>query len=87
MVNGELTLPHFSLPPYFASVTGASKRIWYTTKSPVSDHWKCEDPVVAYERQDPSDARISHRFRSTVTRKEYNRLLAVYGKLAYSVAL
>lgn len=86
-MNRELKLSHFSLPPYFASVTGTSKRIWYTTKSLVSDHWKCEDPVVAYEGQDPSDARPSHHFRSTVTRKEYNRLLDVYGKLAFLVAL
>ena len=54
-MNRELKLSHFSLPPYFASVTGASKDNWYTTKSLVSDHWKSEDPVVAYERQDPSD--------------------------------
>lgn len=86
-MNRELKLSHFSLPPYFAFFPGVSKRIWYTAKSLVSDHWKFEDPVVAYERQDPSDARPSHHFRSTVTRKEYNRLLAVYGKLAFLVAL
>ena len=55
-MNRELKLSYFSLPPYFAFVTGASKGNWYTTKSLVSDHWKSEDPFVAYERQDPSDA-------------------------------
>ena len=86
-MNRELKLSYFSLPPYFAFVTGASKGNWYTTKSLLSDHWKSEDPVVAYERQDLSDARPSHHYQSTVTRKEYNRLLTVYGKLAFLVAL
>ena len=86
-MNRELKLSYFSLPPYFAFVTGASKGNWYTTKSLLSDHWKSEDPVVAYERQNLSDARPSHHFQSTVTRKEYNRLLTVYGKLAFLVAL
>lgn len=86
-MNRELKLSYFSLPPYFASVMGASKGNWYTTKSLLSDHWKSVDPVVAYERQDPSDARPSHHFRSTVTRKDFNRLLTVYGKLTFLVAL